>query len=62
LTIAKKVLLAKATQGTGQLQRRDFAEVFEKLAAAGNRKRQAGPAGAANSAARRGRCEQCENP
>jgi hypothetical protein len=62
LTIAKKVLLAKATQGAGQLWHRDFADVFEKQAPLGNTKRQAGPAGAANSAARGVGREQCENP
>jgi hypothetical protein len=50
------------TQGTGQLQSRDFAEFFGKQDAADSTKRRAGPAGAANSAALSLGSEQCEKP
>jgi hypothetical protein len=58
----KEFCSRKQTQGTGQLQHRDFVELFEKLGSADSTKRRAGPAGAANSAACGVRCEQCENP
>jgi hypothetical protein len=57
----KKFCSRNQTQGAGQLQRRDFAEFFEKHDPADSTKRRAGPAGAANSAAYEGRTEQCEN-
>ena len=57
----KKFCSRNQTQGTGQLQHRDFAEFFEKYGPADSTKRRAGPAGAANSAAHEVRTEQCEN-